>query len=118
MRRALLAGTGGVAASCLGSLCCVGPLMFVTRGVGAGLASTFEPLRPLFGALMVGMLGLGFYTVYGPRHAAAEAPEGECAPGAACPVPRSRARDKVLFWAAVVLALALWTFPTWSKLFV
>ena len=67
MRTSLLAGTGGVLAAFLGSLCCVGPLLFVTLGVGAGLASTFEPLRPLFGALMVLLLGAGFWTVYGRR---------------------------------------------------
>ncbi len=96
MHKTLLASVGGVAAALLGSLCCVGPLLFVTLGVGAGLVSTFGPLRPLFGVLMVAMLGLGFYTVYG----------------------SPRARDKLLLWGAVVLALILWTFPTWSTLFV
>lgn len=67
MRNSLLAGAGGVVAAFLGSLCCVGPLLFVTLGVGAGLASTFEPLRPLFGALMALLLGAGFWTVYGRR---------------------------------------------------
>lgn len=46
MRRSLAAGAGGVGAATLGSLCCIGPLLFVTLGGGAGLASTFEPLRP------------------------------------------------------------------------
>ena len=50
MRKALLAGIAAVAAALLGSLCCVGPLVFVALGVGAGLASTFEPLRPVFAA--------------------------------------------------------------------
>ncbi len=93
----------------------------MTLGVGAGLASTFEPLRPLFGVLMVGLFGLGFYTVYGSRRTTAdatEALEGECASGTACAVPRSRSRDKALLWGAVALALVLWTFPTWSTLFV
>ena len=118
MRRALLASAGGLLAALLGSLCCVGPLLFLTLGVSAGFASAFEPLRPLFGVLMVGLLGLGFYTVYGRRRATTGASDDECAPGAACAVPRSRARDKVLLWGAVALALILWTFPTWSTLFV
>jgi len=46
--RMVWAGVRGVTAAFLGSLCCVGPLLFVTLGVGAGLASTFEPLRPVF----------------------------------------------------------------------
>ncbi|MGH7664004.1 MAG: mercuric transporter MerT family protein [Gemmatimonadaceae bacterium] len=121
MRKALLPSAGGVLAALLGSLCCVGPLLFVTLGVGAGLASAFEPLRPLFGTLMVGLFALSFYTVYGRRRAttdATEASEGECVPGAACAMPRSRARDKTILWGAAALALLLWTFPTWSTLFV
>jgi mercuric ion transport protein len=116
MRRALFASVGGVAAAFLASLCCVGPLIFVTLGVGAGLASTFEPLRPVFGAVMVVMLGVGFYTVYGKRPVPAEA--GDFAPGEVCQSPRSRRHDKILVWMAAALAVTLWTFPTWSKLFV
>jgi len=121
MRRTLLASLGGVAAALLGSLCCAGPLVFAALGVGAGLAGTFEPLRPVFGALMVALLGLGFYAVYGARLRVPEAPEGlddGCAPGPACAVPRSRTRGTVILWMAAVLALVLWTFPTWSRLFV
>ena len=118
MRRALAASLGGIAAALLGSLCSAGPFLFVTLGVGAGLASAFEPLRPLFGVVMAAALGVGFYTVYGRRPAAAEAPAGDRAPGASCAVPRRRSRDKVLLWVAAVIALILWTFPSWSTLFV
>ena len=123
-RKTLLTGAGGVLAAFLGSLCCTGPVAFAALGVGAGLAglaSTFEPLRPVFGLMMVGMFALGFSTVYGRQrgqHTATEPSGGECEPWRACPVPRSRERDKALLWAAAVLALVLWTFPTWSRLFV
>lgn len=109
-RKGLWAPLAAVGAAFLGALCCVGPLLFVTFGVGAGLASTFEPLRPLFGVLMVLGLATGFYTVYGRRQFA----EARCAPGEACSVPRSRTRDQVLLWGATLLALVFWTFPTWS----
>ena len=113
MRNTLWAGVGGLAAAGLGSLCCIGPILFVTLGVGAGMASTFEPLRPLFGALMVVLLGIGFYTVYG-RPAPAEV----CGPDGVCERPRSRGREKFLLWGAAALALVLWTFPQWSILLV
>jgi mercuric ion transport protein len=113
MRRALLASVGGVTAAFLGSLCCAGPLLFVAFGLGAGLASTFEPLRPIFGLLMVVMFGVAFYTVYGKRPPPADAPVRD-----ACAVSGRRARDKVLLWTATAVALALWTFPTWSRVFV
>ncbi|HEX7039959.1 MAG TPA: mercuric transporter MerT family protein [Trueperaceae bacterium] len=109
-RRGLWASLGAVGAAFLGALCCVGPLLFVAFGVGAGLASTFEPLRPVFGILMVLGLGTGFYTVYGRRRLA----EAQCEPGEVCSVPRSRRRDRVILWTATALALVFWTFPTWS----
>src|SRR5690606_10693779 len=105
------------AAALLGSLCCIGPLLFVTFGVGAGLASTFEPLRPVFGVLMAGGLGDGFYTVYGREPKATEL-EACGASRGTCPFTRNGTRDKVLLWIATILALLLWRFPTWSKLLV
>lgn len=110
-RGALWAGLGGVTAAFLGSLCCAGPLLFVTLGVGAGLASTFEPLRPLFGVLMIVLFAAGFYAVYGRRFAVARrATQG----GAACAVPPPRRREQIILWVAALLAVVLWTFPTWS----
>ncbi len=121
MRKTLFTSFGGVAAALLGSLCCAGPLVFVALGVGAGLAGTFEPLRPVFGILMVALLGAGFYTVYDARPRPVKglgASADGCAVGESCAVPRSRTRDKAILWTAAVLALVLWTFPTWSRLFV
>lgn len=116
MRRVLLAGFAGVGAALLGALCCAGPLLFVFFGVGAGLASTFEPLRPLFTVLAVVALGVGFRTVYGPRQpASAVSPTAQ---GAACAVPRSRTRDRVLVWSAAAVAAVLWSFPYWANLFI
>jgi hypothetical protein len=44
-----LAATGGVVAAVVSTLCCAGPLVAVALGLsGAGLAATFEPLRPYF----------------------------------------------------------------------
>lgn len=124
MRKTVLAGAGGLAAAFLGSLCCVGPILFVTFGVGAGLASTFEPLRPVFGVVMVALLAAGFWTVYGretmraaavPRREDASVDCGPaCSPVASCALPARRTRDVVILWTATLLALVFWTFPTWS----
>ena len=111
-RRGLAAALGAIGAAFLASLCCVGPLVFVAFGVGAGLASTFEPLRPVFTLLTVALLGVGFYVVYGRRPAPACGPEDSCA------VPRDRTRDKVLLWIAAVVSLVFLTFPRWSVLLV
>lgn len=111
MRKALLAGAGGVVAASLASLCCVAPLLVVTLGVGAGLATTLEPLRPLFGVMMLSLFAVAFYSVYTKRDESA-ANDPTCR--ASCAVPRNRRRDKLLIWIAASIALAVWTFPTWS----
>lgn len=113
MRSPMLASVGGVTAAFLGALCCAGPLLFVFFGVGAGLASTFDPLRPLFTALMLGALGFGFYVVYGRRR-----PARTATAGATCAVPRRRARDQLLLWSATALAAVLWSLPYWLTLFI
>jgi mercuric ion transport protein len=114
-RRGLWASLGAVLAAVGASLCCVGPLLFVTFGVGAGLASTFEPLRPLFTVLTFAALAVGFYTVYG-RKRRAQAPDACCTPGDACAVPRSRTHEKVVLWGATILAILFWSFNYWSIL--
>lgn len=114
-RRSLWATVGSIGAAFLASLCCIGPLVFVTFGVGAGLASTFEPLRPIFTALTVGLIALGFYVVYGKKPKVTDA---ACGPDGSCAVPRSRTRDKLLLWGATLIALALLSFPQWSLWFV
>ena len=113
----MAAALGAVGAAFVASLCCVGPVLFVTLGVGAGLASRFEPLRPLFTVLTLGLLAAGFYVVYGRRPAVAE-PGLACEPDGRCAVPRSRTREKVVLWTATVVALVLLTFPQWSVLLV
>lgn len=119
-RRGLLASLGAVGAAFLASLCCIGPVLFVTLGVGAGLASAFEPLRPVFTIATVALLAVGFYVVYGKRPATAAATDADpaCAPDGSCAVPPRRTRDKALLWTATVAALVLLTFPEWSKLLV
>jgi mercuric ion transport protein len=125
--RSVTAAVGAVVAAFLASLCCVGPLLFVALGVGAGLASTFEPLRPAFTVLTLALLAIGFYVVYGRRSAPAgvasgSAPGGAtaamtgaaCTPDGTCVVPRNRTRDQVLLWVATVVALVFLTFPQWS----
>ncbi len=114
-RRGLAAALAAIGAAFLASLCCVGPLVFVAFGVGAGIASTFEPLRPLFTILTVALLSVGFYVVYGKRPVGtttSAALEGTCA------VSRHRTRDKMLLWVATIIAVVFLTFPWWSLLLV
>jgi mercuric ion transport protein len=103
--RSMLTALGAVGAAFAASLCCSGPLLFVAFGIGgAGLASTLEPFRPWLLGLTAILLGLGFYSVYGPGP--------RCAPGD--DAARRLRRRKAMLWAGAVLALVLATFPTWS----
>ena len=103
----LVAG-GGVAAAFASALCCAGPLLAVTAGIsGAGIASTFEPLRPYFVAATAGFLGLGFYL-----HRREEGLA--CEPGQPCADPLIRRRMKRALWVAPVIAVVFVSYPTWS----
>ncbi len=111
-RRGIGASLGAIGAALLASLCCIGPVLFVTLGVGAGFAGQFEPLRPVFTILTVGLMAAGFYSVYG-RSGSRDGDASFEADGV-CRVPRNRTRDKVVLWIAALVAFVLLTFPRWS----
>jgi mercuric ion transport protein len=109
MGKTVLAALGAVGAAIGSALCCVGPLAAVALGMsGAGLAATFEPLRPYFVAGTVVSLGLGFLAVYREDQKA-------CEPGTLCASPVARRRMKLWLWVATIVAVPFLTFPWWSK---
>lgn len=110
-RSLLLSNLGAVGSAVASALCCLGPIVYVAFGVGAGLASTFEPLRPwLLGAAVLS-LGVGFYGVY-------VRPPRSCEEGGACETEaearRKRRRQAVMLWGSTGLVLLFATFPAWS----
>jgi mercuric ion transport protein len=106
--RAFFAAAGGVAAAFVSALCCAGPLLAVAVGIsGAGLSSTFEPLRPWFLAATGGSLGLGFFLLRREERKA-------CEPGKPCADPAVRRRMRIALWTATVVAIVFATYPTWS----
>lgn len=109
MDRTRLAAVGAVGAAIGSALCCAGPLVAVAIGLsGAGLASTFEPLRPYFLGGAAVSLGWAFLTVYREDQKA-------CSPGSPCASPIARRRMKRWLWTATGIALVFATFPWWSK---
>lgn len=106
--RTFLAAGGGVAAAFASALCCVGPLLAVAAGIsGAGIASTFEPLRPYFLVATAGLLGVGFYLLRREERKA-------CEPEKLCADPLVRRRMKRALWIATVVAIIFMSYPTWS----
>jgi len=109
--RRTLAAVGGAALAAVGSaLCCAGPLVAVAIGVsGAGLASTFEPLRPYFIAATILGLGLGHWLLHREERNA-------CVPGRPCADPGTRRRMRWTLWIVTGVAALLVTFPYWFPL--
>lgn len=102
----------GAAAAVGASACCAGPLLLVLLGVGGAWGSqltAMEAYQPWFIAAMVVFLGYAFYRLY-------LAP-AECAPGHACALPATRARQKALFWTVSALATALVALPIYAPAF-
>jgi mercuric ion transport protein len=109
MDKARLAALGGIGAGIASALCCVGPLVAVAIGVsGAGLAATFEPLRPYFLGAAGLSLGAGFFWV-------SREDQKACEPGKPCASPEVRRRMKRWLWIATVIGIAFGSFPWWSK---
>ncbi len=107
--KTVLAASGGITAAVASALCCAGPLVMVALGLsGAGLAATFEPLRPYFVAGTVVALGMGFVVLRREERKA-------CEPGTLCASPVARRRMKRALWIATIVAIPLVTFPWWSK---
>ncbi len=97
--KTVLAATGGVAAAVASTLCCAGPLVAVALGLsGAGLAATFEPLRPYFVAGTALALGFGFVVVRREEKRA-------CEPGTFCASPIVRRRMKWALWIATIVSI-------------
>lgn len=107
--KVLLTPLGAIGAAIGSAVCCAGPLVAVALGVsGAGLAATFEPLRPYFVAATVLFLGVGFTALHREQRRA-------CEPGRLCASPEVRRRMKRWLWIATAVAIPLVTFPSWSK---
>ena len=94
------------------SLCCVAPLVLVSLGLGGAWLSTLtqlEPYRPLFVALTLGLLTLGWLKLV--RQPAV------CEPGKACADGAVQRRQRLIFWGVAALLLLLLAFPWYASLF-
>ncbi len=103
---------GGALAAIGASLCCVGPLVLVSLGIGGAWMSsltTFEPVRPVFILATLALFGAAYWKLY-------RAPE-VCKPDEACADPRVRSRQRTIFWVMLLVVVPLLTFPWYASLF-
>ncbi|MDX2028548.1 MAG: mercuric transporter MerT family protein [Alphaproteobacteria bacterium] len=93
------------------SLCCVAPLVFVMLGIGGAWVGGFtamEPYRPLFVALTLIFLGMGFLKLYiSPR---------TCEVGKPCSDNKVIQRQRLIFWLVAIPVLGLISFPWFAPL--
>ncbi len=100
---------GSVLAAFVASLCCLGPLLLGSVGLGAVMVAMFAPLRPYFLAVSAVLLAAGFYLVYRkPR--LNQACEGETC----TPESNTRRLAKPLLWLATLAVAALAFFPSYG----
>jgi len=103
---------GGVLAAIGASLCCVGPLVLVSLGIGGAWVSSLtalEPIRPVFMLGAVALFGAAGCKLY-------RAPEA-CKPGEICADPRVRSRQRTIFWTMLIVVVPLLAFPWYAPLF-
>lgn len=108
---AALLAAGGLTAL-LGSACCLGPLVFVSLGLGGTWLANlqvFEPFRPyMLGAAIV-LLFFAYRRIWRPVE--------QCATGQVCALPETRRTYKAIFAVAAALLLAALASPYLAPFF-
>jgi len=104
MGKTSLTSVGGVIASILASLCCIGPVVLAFAGVGgiAGL-SILEEYRPYLIGLTCILIGIAYFFAYRKR-------ELRCEDGT-CKVENGGVWNKVGVWSATFIAAGAIVFP-------
>jgi mercuric ion transport protein len=101
---------GAVVAAFASSLCCLGPLLFASLGIGgAGLLAKLTPYRVPLAAVTLLLLATGFYFTYRRPRVAAVTNVGD--PACACELPRVYRIGRAMLWAATVIVVGLLSFP-------
>ncbi len=103
MIAAVIAGIGA-------SLCCVGPLVLLTLGIGGSWISTLtelEPIRPVFIGITLIFIYLAFRKLY--------LLPITCDIDKACAKPATRRNQRIIFWLLSSLIIALLTFPWYAQ---
>ena len=95
--------TGGVFAGIAASLCCIGPLLALSLGLGSFAASAwFAQWRPVFLGVTFVLLGLAWYLTY-------RRPKVDCTDGSCARPPGKAAR--ISLWLGTLVALGAAIYP-------
>jgi mercuric ion transport protein len=92
-------------------LCCAGPFVLLSLGLGGAWVSNLtllEPYRPVFIVAVIIGFSLAGYRIYRPI--------SHCKKGTACAVPANRFRQQLIFWFAALIAAISVTSIYWLPL--
>lgn len=97
---------GGIIASVIASLCCIGPLVFTILGVsGAAALTKFEVVRTPMLLLVIILFSIAGVSLYRKRKL--------CEPGSICADPRKFKKMTKFFWFGLVIAVLAIASPQW-----
>jgi mercuric ion transport protein len=105
---------GGALAAIGASVCCLGPLVLVSIGVGGAWISNLKLFAPYFWVFILaalGFMGFAWHKIY--RAPAAT----QCEPGTLCALPQTNRIYRVMFWVVSALVLLALGFPYLAPLF-
>jgi len=105
-------GIGAWLAAIGASLCCVGPLLLLSLGIGGAWISTLtsmETVRPFFLIFTLVFIGLGFRKLY-------LIPDS-CKEGESCATTEIKQKRRMIFWIGSGFSLMLLAFPWYAPIF-
>ena len=99
---------GGALAAIAASVCCLGPLVLISLGIGGAWISSLtllEPFRPIFIGIALLCMVVAYRKIY-------RAPTAKvCAPGTLCALPQTNITYRVLFWGTSFLVIVALAYP-------
>ncbi|PIU01040.1 MAG: mercury transporter [Bdellovibrionales bacterium CG10_big_fil_rev_8_21_14_0_10_45_34] len=97
---------GGVLASIVASICCIGPLVLTVLGIsGAAALSKFETLRIPMIVFVLISFGIAGFSLYQKRNS--------CEQGSICADPSKFRRMVAFYWIGLVIAILGISSPQW-----
>ena len=121
-------GIGAVLAAIGASVCCVGPLLLISLGIGGAWMSaltSMETVRPYFIILTLIFIGLGYRKLYLIPESCKEGEASATAPCVALPPASMQScassevkhKQRIIFWIGSALILLLLAFPWYAPFF-
>jgi mercuric ion transport protein len=105
-------GLGAALAAIAASVCCVGPFLLLSLGIGGAWISTLTSLstvRPVFLILTLVFIGLAYRKLY--------LIQGSCKDDEVCVSPEVEQKQRTIFWVVSVFILLLLAFPWYAPFF-